>query len=201
VADVESVKLYFDYKSPFAWLASQLAWELPERWRIELRWIPYVLRIKGPGQRSVHSDWKAKYSYLDARRTANARGGFPIRGPRKIYDSRPALVGGLFAQREGLFRRYSEETWARFFDHRLEIDEPAAVAALLAELGADPEAYRAYLAGEGAAALEACLAEGEADQVFGVPLFLLRGEPFWGNDRVPLLEQRLAEYGLRRRPG
>jgi 2-hydroxychromene-2-carboxylate isomerase len=195
---LEPVKLYFDYKSPFAWLASQLAWDLPERYRIELRWIPYVLRIKGPGQRSVYSDWKAKYSYLDARRTANARGGFRVRGPRKIYDSRPALIGGLFAQREGLFRRYSEETWARFFDHRLEIDEPDAVAALLDELGANAEKYRAWLAGEGAAALEACLAEGEADHVFGVPLFLVRSEPFWGNDRVPLLEQRLDQLGLRR---
>jgi 2-hydroxychromene-2-carboxylate isomerase len=32
--------------------------------------------------------------------------------------------------------------------------------------------------------------------VFGVPFFLFAGEPFWGYDRMPLLEQRLAEAGL-----
>jgi 2-hydroxychromene-2-carboxylate isomerase len=31
-----------------------------------------------------------------------------------------------------------------------------------------------------------------------VPLFVLRGEQFWGHDRMPLLEERLEEYGLRR---
>ena len=37
---------------------------------------------------------------------------------------------------------------------------------------------------------------GHIDHVFGVPFFIFRGEPFWGYDRMPLLEQRLAEAGL-----
>jgi 2-hydroxychromene-2-carboxylate isomerase len=32
--------------------------------------------------------------------------------------------------------------------------------------------------------------------VFGVPFFLFAGEPFWGYDRLGLLEQRLTEAGL-----
>jgi 2-hydroxychromene-2-carboxylate isomerase len=36
------------------------------------------------------------------------------------------------------------------------------------------------------------------DQVFGVPIFYFRGEPFWGYDRMPLLEERLTEAGLKR---
>jgi 2-hydroxychromene-2-carboxylate isomerase len=195
---VEPVKLYFDYKSPFAYLASLQAWDLPERFHISLHWIPYLLRLKGPGQRSIYSDWKAQYSYADARRFANQRGGFKIMGPRKIYDSTPALVGGLFAQREGFFRTYTEEVYRRFFERRLEIDRSEAIAALVAELGRSPEAYERYRTGEGAAALEAAIAEGHADHVFGVPLFLLRGEQFWGNDRIALLEERLTAYGLRR---
>jgi 2-hydroxychromene-2-carboxylate isomerase len=195
---VEPVKLYFDYKSPFAYLASQRAWDLPERFQVSLHWIPYLLRLKGPGQRSIYSDWKAQYSYADARRFANQRGGFKIMGPRKIYDSTPALVGGLFAQREGFFRAYTEEVYRRFFERRLEIDRAEEIGGLVAELGRSAEAYERYRTGEGAAALEAAIAEGHADHVFGVPLFLLRGEQFWGHDRMPLLEERLTEYGLRR---
>src|SRR5262245_39594477 len=93
----EPVKLYFDYKSPFTYVAMAPAFELPERYAVEVRWIPFLLRIKGPGQRSIYSDWKAKYSYMDARRAANRLGGLRILGPQKIYDSAPALAGGLFA--------------------------------------------------------------------------------------------------------
>jgi 2-hydroxychromene-2-carboxylate isomerase len=195
---METVKLYFDYKSPFAYLAAEPAFGLPERYAIELRWIPFLLRLKAPGERSVYSDWKAQYSYLDARRWANKRGGLMIKGPLKIYDSAPALIGGLFAQRGGFFRTYTEEVFARFFRRELEIDLPERVAALIEDLGHSGADYHAYAAGDGVAALDACLAEAHADRIFGVPIFVFRGERFWGYDRLPLLEERLTEHGLRR---
>lgn len=198
---MEEIKLYYDYKSPFAYLAAEPAFALPERYDVRVRWLPFQLRIKGRGERSLYSEWKARYSYLDARRWANRRGGFLIRGPRKVYDTTPALLGGLYAEREGFFRAYTLETYARFFEHRLELDAPGEVAALVAELGGDAEGYRAWAEGEGAALLEACIAEAHEDHVFGVPLFFVRGEPFWGHDRIPLLEERLAELGLSRGAG
>jgi 2-hydroxychromene-2-carboxylate isomerase len=163
-----------------------------------MRFLPFAVRIKGPGERSIYSEWKARYSYMDARRWANRRGGFTIRGPRKVYDSSPALIGGLFAQREGFFERYSLEVFRRFFEHRLEIDDPEAIAALIAENGHDRTAYRDFLAGDGATWLERCIDEAHADRVFGVPMFCLAGELFWGHDRMPLLEERLAALGLAR---
>jgi 2-hydroxychromene-2-carboxylate isomerase len=196
----EPLKLYYDYKSPFAYLAAEPAFSLPERFAVELRWIPFQLRLKGKGERSQYSEWKARYSYFDARRWANRRGGFQIRGPKKVYDSRPALIGGLFATREGCFREYTLGAYARFFDHQLELDLPEDVAAFLDEVAGRGMGarYLAYLAGEGAEAFDAAMAEAHADQVFGVPLFFFRGEPFWGHDRMPLLEERLGEAGLQR---
>jgi 2-hydroxychromene-2-carboxylate isomerase len=29
-------------------------------------------------------------------------------------------------------------------------------------------------------------------------MFVFRAEPFWGRERIPLLEERLAQAGLRR---
>jgi 2-hydroxychromene-2-carboxylate isomerase len=195
--DGEEIKLYFDYKSPFAYLACGPAFALEHRYRVRVRWIPCQLRIKDRGQRSVRSDWKARYSYLDARRFAASR-GIVIKGPRKVYDTRPALVGGLFAMREGCFRVYTEAAYQRFFRREIELDDAAAIAALLAECGVSAAAYRRYLAGEGARHQDRCEEEAEADRVFGVPLFFFRGEPFWGHDRVPQLEQRLLGAGLLR---
>jgi 2-hydroxychromene-2-carboxylate isomerase len=199
-AGQDEVKLYFDYKSPFAYLAKDPAFALPERYAVVLRWIPFVLRIKGKGERSVYSEYKARYSYMDARRWANKRGGFRIMGPLKVYDSTPALIGGLFAQREGFFRPYTDVVYQRFFERALEIDQPDAVAGVIGELGRSGPAYLAYLADEGARAFAACQAEAADDHVFGVPLFVFRGEQFWGHDRMPLLEERLTDAALRRTP-
>ena len=50
------VKMYSDYKSPFAYLAFDPAFELADRYRIRMRWVPFQLRIKGKGERSVYSE-------------------------------------------------------------------------------------------------------------------------------------------------
>jgi len=194
--DRPTLKLYFDYKSPFAFLAMQPAFDLPDRYAVAVRWIPYLLRIKGKGERSLYSEWKARYSYMDARRWANRRGGFPIKGPLKVYDSTAALIGGLYAEEKGFFRPYTELVYSRFFQRALEIDLPEAVAGAIDELGRSGADYLEWAAGEGARRLDACIEEGHADHVFGVPLFLFEGEAFWGHDRIPLLEERLTERGL-----
>jgi 2-hydroxychromene-2-carboxylate isomerase len=198
MGEAATVKLYFDYKSPFAYLAAEPAFALTARYVIALRWIPFLLRIKGKGERSQYSEWKAQYSYMDARRWANRRGGFPIKGPLKVYDSRPALIGGLFAQRHDFFPAYTREVFARFFRRELEIDQPEAIAGLIGALGGDPGGYRAYLVDDGPRGLAACVDEAHADQVFGVPLFVFRGERFWGYDRLPLLEEQLQAASLAR---
>jgi 2-hydroxychromene-2-carboxylate isomerase len=192
------IKLYFDYKSPYAYLAMGPALDLPDNFGVTVRCIPYLLRLKGKGQRSVYSEWKVKYSYMDARRWANKRGGLMIRGPQKIYDSTASLIGALYAQKEGFFRAYSETTFSRFFERRLEIDVADEVAALIDELGHPGTDYLEWMREEGAQRLEACIAEGMEDEIFGVPIFVFEGEKFWGYDRLALLEERLDEAGLGR---
>jgi 2-hydroxychromene-2-carboxylate isomerase len=192
----EEVKLYFDYKSPFAYLAKAPAFALADRYRVGVRWLPFVLRIKDKGARSVYSERKVRYSYMDARRWANKQGGLRIRGPQKVYDSRPALIGALFAEQQGVFREYTDLVFRRFFERELEIDQPGEIGAVVAELGCDAEGYRAFLAVEGPARLERCLDEADADGVFGVPTFVFRGELFWGYDRMALLEERLSDAQL-----
>jgi 2-hydroxychromene-2-carboxylate isomerase len=192
----DEIKHYFDFKSPFAYLAKEPAFALPGRFRVNVRWMPFMLRIKDKGARSIYSERKVRYSYMDARRWANKQGGLRIRGPLKVYDSRPALIGALFARTQELFRPYVDTVFSRFFERALEVDDPVAVAAVIAELGGDADEYLAYVADAGVKELERCLDEADADAVFGVPTFVFRGELFWGHDRLMLLEERLVEAGL-----
>jgi 2-hydroxychromene-2-carboxylate isomerase len=187
--------MYSDYKSPYAYLAFDPAFVLEARFAVRVRWIPFQLRIKGKGERSVYSEHKAKYSYLDARRWANSR-GLVIRGPLKVYDTTPALIGGLFADSQGRLHDYSHKVYELFFRRELEADQPEAIAGVIAALGMSAGEYREYLAGAGMRAYEAAQAEAAADHVFGVPIFVFEGEPFWGHDRIAVLAERLAQRGL-----
>jgi 2-hydroxychromene-2-carboxylate isomerase len=198
--DLKEIKMYSDYKSPYAYLAFDPAFALADGYRIRLRWIPFQLRLKGKGERSVYSEYKVKYSYLDARRWANRRGGLMLKGPLKVYDSTPALIGGLFAERKGRFLDYSRQVYAAFFRRELEIDQVDAIAGVITGLGLSADDFRSYIATEGASHYEEALAEAASDQIFGVPLFIFEGEPFWGYDRLMLLEERLVEAGLERAP-
>lgn len=193
------IKMYSDYKSPYAYLAFDPGMALEQRYHVRVRWRPFQLRLKGSGQRSVYSEYKIKYSYLDARRWANLRpGGLVLKGPLKIYDTAPALIGGLYAETQGRLIDYSRSVFDKFFRRELEVDQADAVAAHIASLGMSEEGYRGYLAGDGLRAYEAAQEEASADRIFGVPIFLFKDEPFWGHDRIPLLEHRLAEAGLAR---
>jgi 2-hydroxychromene-2-carboxylate isomerase len=195
---LKEVKMYTDFKSPYAYLAFDPAFALEDKYRVRLRWKPFQLRLKGKGQRSQYSEYKVKYSYMDARRWANMRGGLMIRGPLKIFDTAPALIGGLFAEKHGKIREYGNKAFDLFFKREFAADEPGAVARLLTDIGLPEPGYRDYLAGEGPADYEHIQKEAVADQVFGVPMFYFEKEQFWGYDRMGLLEHRLNEAGLKR---
>ena len=121
-----------------------------------------------------------------------------LRGPLKVFDTTPALVGGLFADRHGRFREYGGLVFEGFFRRELAADEPDAIAGVLDGMGLSGDGYRTFLEGEGMAQYEAIQEEAVTDNIFGVPLFVFNGEQFWGHDRLWLLEERLAEAGLAR---
>ena len=198
MAETTEVKMYTDFKSPYAFLAFDPAFELEQRYAIRMQWKPFQLRIKGRGQRSVYSEWKVRYSYMDARRNANRRGGLMLRGPLKIFDTTPALIGGLFAEKHGRFQEFGRLVFEAFFRRELAADEADAIAGVIGEMGLSASGYREFLAGEGHEQYEAIQNEAAEDNIFGVPLFVYNGEQFWGHDRLWLLEERLREAGLDR---
>jgi len=199
---VEAIKFYYDFKSPFTYLAMEPAYKLEETHRVRLRFIPLELAIReaygGELEQRAQRDWdKVRYLYMDMRRFANER-GMIVRGPQKIFESRLALISGLYADRHGRFRPYADRVFERFFKRELNLEDFDALAAVMAEAGLDPAGLRDYAVGDGPADLRAAAAEAERDGVFGVPTFNVAGELFWGNDRVDWVIRKLDRMKLRR---
>jgi 2-hydroxychromene-2-carboxylate isomerase len=188
------VRIYTDYKSPFAFIANQALFELEEKEGVKLEWLPYTLRIPEfmgtVEERTPHFWRKVRYSYMDARRYANVQ-GLTIKGPRRIYDAFYSSAGMLFAQRHGIFRAYHETVFQRFWNHELELDELSEISDVIAALGGSAAEFEAYVKGPARGEHDRIVAEAESIGVFGVPTMVFNGELFWGNDRIALLTERI----------
>ena len=200
------VTVYSDYKSPYAYLAKDLAYELERDFPVRLEWLPYVLdipsflgsaRVDAGGtvleqDRNAHQWRRVRYSYMDCRRQARKR-GLVIRGPQKIWDSTLAAAGMLHAKRAGdaVFRRYHDAVFARFWKRELDIEDVAVIAAVLTEAGADGAAFAAKVQG-GRDEVAAISRAAEAKGVFGVPTFVVDDEIFWGREHLPDIREMLA---------
>jgi len=200
-----AIKIYSDYKSPYAYLAKDLAYDLERETGAQVEWLPYTLdipaylghaRVDAAGtvleeSRNAHQWRRVKYSYMDCRREANRR-GLTIRGPRRIFDSSLANIGMLYAKRHGVFRAYHDRVFARFWQRQLELESPAALAAVLQECGAPCGEFASFLDGQGRRELSEIREVAEAAGVFGVPSFLFPdGDLYWGREHLPWVRERL----------
>ena len=201
-----TIKIYSDYKSPYAFLAKDLIYELERDTGARLEWLPYTLDIPAylgsasvdahgtvvEETRNAHQWRRVKYSYMDCRRDGNRR-GLTIRGPRKIFDSSPANIGMLYAKRHGVFRAYHDRVFERFWRRELDIESPATLTALLSECGADGTGFAAFAEEEGRGLLQDIRNEAEAKGVFGVPSFLFEeGDLYWGREHLGRIRELLT---------
>jgi len=191
----QDFRIYIDYKSPYAYLAKDPAYELEREFGIRFDWLPYVLNIPdflGTVEgRNPHQWRRVRYSYMDARRLANRR-GLTVKGPQKIFDSSVAAIGMLYAQRRGVFLRYNDLVFERFWKREFDIEDRVAICKVLEESGAPVAAFFDFLEGEGRRELERINREAEEIGVFGVPTFVIDGELFWGGDRIWMVREKLA---------
>jgi len=196
---IRTIKVYSDYKSPYAYLAKDPAYDLERDTGVRLEWLPYTLDIPAylgsatldaggkvlEQSRNAHQWRRVKYSYMDCRREANRR-GLTIRGPRKIFDSSLANIGLLYARQHDVFRAYHDRVFERFWKRELDIESPNALVAVLAECGADTKEFVGFLDGEGRRELRRIQQEAEAAGVFGVPSYVLDdGDLYWGREHLP----------------
>jgi 2-hydroxychromene-2-carboxylate isomerase len=204
---LQTIVVYTDYKSPYAYLAKDPTYELARDFPVRLDWRPYILdipsylgsaRVDAAGQvleenRNGHQWRRVRYSYMDCRRQARKR-GLTIRGTQKIWDSSLAAAGMLFAQRAGadVFRRYNDMVFERFWQRALDIEDTDAIATVLSEAGCADAAAFGSQADTLRAEVAAISRAAEADGVFGVPSFIVGGELYWGREHLPDIRDVLA---------
>jgi 2-hydroxychromene-2-carboxylate isomerase len=120
--------------------------------------------------------------------------GVPFREPDIEADWRLLALAATAADRLGAVEPFSRKVFDAVFVRGTSPLDAEACLRLAGEAGLDETAFGAALeAPETTAALAAIVADAQALGVFGVPSFVVDGQVFWGNDRLPILRHMLLK--------
>lgn len=198
---MSSIDFYFDFSSPYGYFAAHQIDAVAARHDTEVTWRPYLIGAafkQTGGQPLVNSGIKSDYVLHDFQRLARML-QVPFAFPAVFPQLTVAAARAFYWQADQDSDRARELALAIYdaiFGHGQDISKPAAVAAIAASIGIDADALTAAITGPAAKqrlrdAVDDALARG----VFGSPYFIVDGEPFWGGDRLPMLERWLETGG------
>ena len=195
------VDFYFEFSSPYGYIASQLAEESEKRIGRPMKWRPFLLgpvfKLTG-GAPLLDIPMKGEYSKHDFVRSARYH-GIPFRQPAKFPVGSVAAVRAFYwidDRDPALARRFAKAVYKAYFVEGRDIGAAPIVLEVAREAGVDAGALAAAL--EDAALKERAKKEVEgaiARGVFGSPFFIVDGEAFWGSDRLPMLEEWVKRGG------
>ena len=197
----DPIEFHFDFSSPFGYFAAQQIDELAARCGRSVAWRPFLLGavFKETGGRPITSiPMKAGYAAHDLKRTAR-RCGIPWTMPEVFPFPSIAACRAFYwlnARDPGAAKTLA----MALYDQAFAVGRPIAalpeVVAVAARLGHDAEEVAAALKDPAVKEqLKAVVQEAIDREIFGSPFFLVDGEPFWGHDRMEMLESWLKTGG------
>ena len=195
------IEFYFDFSSPFGYLASEKIDALAAKHGRTAVWRPFLLgavfKVTG-GTAPMNVPVKGDYYRHDFPRTARLFGVpynqptvFPINSvnaARAFYwlDSKDPVRAKDLAR--ALLRAY--------YVDGIDISETERLIAACAGAGLKPDDVRAGIADAGVKERTKTEVDGAiAKGVFGSPYMIVDGEPFWGSDRLDQVDRWLATGG------
>ena len=198
----EPILFYFDFTSPYSYLASERIDALADRFGRKVQWRPVLLGgiFKALGTVSlVKQSGQAEYSVRDFARSARFL-GVPYVPPANFPVSTVAPARAyywLHGQDCSLARRFAHEVFRAYFAAGRDIADAAVVLELAIKVGADGTALAAGMSDPAIkdrlrTETDAAIEQG----VFGAPWIVVDNEPFWGADRLPQIERWLETGGF-----
>ncbi|MEM1402585.1 MAG: DsbA family protein [Pseudomonadota bacterium] len=199
--------VYFDIKSPYAFVAYRPTLALEAELGLQFDWRPLTLDIpsylgsaqKKDGEVVASSGrnekmWRAiRYSYKDARRYAE-RQGLTLNGTEKIWDSSIANLAFYWVALNHRDRlpAFLHAVYPPFWRRELDIEDLAVVKGLLDSTGVNSTGFEQFESGNGRQVHDALQHSFHPAGIYGVPTYVLEGQVFIGREHIPYLRWALA---------
>lgn len=189
------VEFYYDFTSPYTYIASTRIEKICEDNGAELEWKPFFMGglfvdmgVKAP------IDIANKFAYVkqDTQDLAKHYGvdfKFPAVFPlRSVKPMRGAFV----AAEKGKLTEYTHEMFRLFWTKGWDLGEDDVLKEAVASIGIDPEWFIARIGEQEIKdRLREETSKAAARGVFGAPTIFVVGKMFWGNDRLDYVDEYL----------
>jgi len=203
---MKKVDFYFDYSSTNSYFAAFMLPEICRRRDATVNWLPIhsAALFRGTGfDVMAMTPRKARYLWRDHQRYAQLT-GLPFRKPSRFpIKTATALRATLMiASVAGenpddysvsSIGDFTQAVMRAYWERDEDISAEAVLAAITTSVGVDGQQLLATSATEEARIrLRAVTDQAIARGVFGVPMFFVGEEMFWGKDRLDFIERLLT---------
>ena len=196
----EPIEFYFDFSSPYSYIASEQIDALAAKYGRTVEYKPLLLGavFKASGSAPLTELYgpKAQYAIRDFARSAR-HAGVPYRQPSRFPIASMAAkrsVVWLQQHRPERTAPFIHAVYRAFFVDDRDISDPAVVSDIAREVGIDTAALTAGIQQpEIKDRLRAQVERAIEAGFFGAPTIIVDGELFWGNDRMPQIERWLSD--------
>ncbi len=190
----QAIDFYFDFSSPYGYLASVKIDAIAARFGRQVTWRPILLgpafKLSGNAP-LIGQPLKGDYAIRDFVRTAKFM-QIPFHLPAVFPISTVAAARAYYHlqdQNPSLAKDIAKALFHRYFAEGVDISSIDAVTHVAAQHGVDAALLGAALADTAVkerlkAEVEKSLSQG----VFGSPYIVIDGEAFWGSDRLDQIE-------------
>lgn len=195
MANMIDVKLYFNFRSPYCYLASKTLWPGLDNFAVDLLWRPVgSWDLRSTPERAAN---KMPIARQDVARFAR-RLQIPLTPPPVSTDPTLAAAVSLVAEKHGLLRPYITEVMSCEWGKGQDIGDPQVLRSISRTIGLPPEAIEEGLADPALLdQLQKNMLQAKADGVIGVPTFVIGEQVFWGQDRIDFVFEELESLGAK----
>lgn len=193
----KTVEFFFDFGSPYSYLAYKALPAIAAAHGAQIVWRPMLLGgvFKATGNHSpVEIPAKGKWLGRDLQRWAT-RYGAPFRhNPHFPINTLVLMRGAAGMQLRGMdFAKYVETVFHAMWGAPRNLGDAQELAAVLREAGFDADAFLALINdAQVKDQLKKNTEEAVARGVFGAPTFFVGEDMFWGQDRLDFVAEALA---------
>lgn len=195
------IEFYFDFSSPYGYLASHRIDHIAERHKRTVAWRPILLALvfKSTGGAPISSS-KPKWDYAkrDLARAARLH-NIPFTLPEPFPFSGTAATRAFYwidRHHSAAAHGFAKAALDAAFAGGRDIASIDAVVEVARPIGIDVDQLRAALSDADVKARARLMTEQAiAKGVCGSPFFLVDGEPFWGDDRLVEVDSWLSGGG------
>ena len=191
----KKVEFYYDFTSPYTYIASTRVEKICENNGTELEWKPFFMGglfidtgVKPP----VEIGNKFAYIKQDTQDLARHYGvdfKFPAVFP---LNSVKSMRGAFAAAEKGKLTEYNHEMFRLFWTEGWDLSKDDVLKEAVAAIGIDPEWFIARISEQDIKdRLREETSKAAARGAFGAPTIFIGDKMFWGNDRLNFVDEYL----------